>query len=76
MKNGLIVTKKEAVLSINKAATQLFEVKREECVGHDIITVSRNEALIAVIEAVFSGKGKEKTAKIRESLPYFWQSGI
>lgn len=64
MKDGLIVTNREVVLSINKAATQLFEVRREECVGHDIITVSRNEALGAVLKAVFSGKDKEKPAEI------------
>lgn len=59
MKDGLIVTNKQVVLSINRAATELFGIEREECIGHDIITVSRNEVLREVLESVFSGRDKE-----------------
>ena len=59
MKDGLIVTNKKVVLSINHAATELFGIEREECIGHDIITVSRNEVLREVLESVFSGREKE-----------------
>lgn len=59
------------MLSINRAATQLFEVKREECVGHDIITVSRNEALIAVIEAVFRERVRKRRPRSERAYHIF-----
>ncbi len=64
MKDGLIVMNREVVLSINTAATKLFEVRREECVGHSIVTVSRNEALKAVLDSVFAGNDTQRPADI------------
>lgn len=64
MKDGLIVMNREVVLSINAAATKLFEVRREECVGHSIVTVSRNEALKAVLASVFAGNDTQRPADI------------
>lgn len=64
MKDGLIVMNREVVLSINTAATKLFEVRREECVGHSIVTVSRNEALKAVLASVFAGNDTQRPADI------------
>lgn len=64
MKDGLIVMNREVVLSINTAATKLFEVRREECVGHSIVTVSRNEALKAVLASVFASNDTQRPADI------------
>lgn len=64
MKDGLIVMNREVVLSINAAATRLFDVRREECVGHSIVTVSRNEELKAVLDSVFAGSDTQRPAEI------------
>ena len=45
MKDGLIVTNQSVVLSINRSAQNLFDVTAEECINHNIVTVSRNEQL-------------------------------
>ena len=42
MMDGLIVTNRSVVLAINRSAQKLFDVTMEECVNHDIVTVSRN----------------------------------
>lgn len=64
MKDGLIVTNNKVVLSINRAAQELFDVTQEDCVNHDIITVGRNEAVKRAFLAALSGKSDERTADI------------
>lgn len=64
MKDGLIVTNNKVVLSINRAAQELFDVTQEDCVNHDIITVGRNEAVKGAFLAALSGKSDERTADI------------
>lgn len=66
MKDGLIVVNREVVLSINTAATELFEVQREECVGHSIVTVSRNEVLSEVLHQVFDGKDAQRPVSLHD----------
>ena len=64
MKDGLIVTNNKVVLSINRAAQELFDVTQEDCVNHDIITVGRNEEVKRAFLAALSGKSDERTADI------------
>ncbi|MDD3278417.1 MAG: ATP-binding protein [Lachnospiraceae bacterium] len=64
MDDGLIVTNRHVVLSVNRAAQNLFHVKREECVGHDIITVSRNEDLKDAFQKALSGESEERLMDI------------
>lgn len=65
MKDGLVVTNRKVVLSINRAAQKLFDVTQEECVNHDIITVSRNEEVKAAFEAALSGEADERVVDIQ-----------
>lgn len=65
MKDGLIVTNRKVVLSINRAAQKLFDVTQEECVNHDIITVSRNEEVRASFKAAISGEADERVVDIQ-----------
>lgn len=64
MKDGLIVTGKQVVLSINKAAKQLFGVNAEECLNRNIINVSRNETLQTALQEALDGKPGERTLKL------------
>lgn len=59
MKDGLIVTNRKVVLSINRAAQNLFDVTQGECVNHDIITVSRNEKLRDAFQAALAGDSED-----------------
>ena len=52
MKDGLIVTNQSVVLSINRSAQNLFDVTAEECINHNIVTVSSNEQLAACAVSV------------------------
>ena len=64
MKDGLIVTNRTVVLSINRAAQKLFDVKLEECINHDIVTVSRNEVLKEALQEALRGNSNEKLLKL------------
>lgn len=66
MKDGLIITNRTAVLSINRSAQRLFGVTREECVNHDIITVNRNQVLKEVLEEALDGKESERLLELGE----------
>lgn len=59
MKDGLIITNQDVVLSINRAAQQLFGVAADKCLGRDIITVSRNKQLREAFQGALSGTTKE-----------------
>lgn len=56
MKDGLIVTNRHRVLSINRAAQRIFEIRPEECMGQNIIVVNRNQKLKEVVDGALSGK--------------------
>ncbi len=64
MKDGLVVTNKQVVLSINRAAQELFNVTQEDCVNHDIITVGRNEAVKKAFLTALSGKSDDRAVEI------------
>ena len=61
MQDGLIITDTENVLSINKAAQKLFDVRPEECIGHNVITVNRDEEMSEAFKTALSGRYYEKT---------------
>ncbi len=69
MKDGLIVTGLYKVLSINKAAQQVFNITSEECVGHDIITVNRNQSLKEIVTGALEGRQMDKLIEV-EGLTY------
>lgn len=60
MKDGLIVTNQSVVLSINRSAQELFDVTAEECINHNIVTVSRNEKLKEALDEALQGNSKER----------------
>lgn len=55
MNDGLIVTNRHRVLSINHAAQRIFAIRPEECMGQDIIVVNRNQQLKEVLDGALSG---------------------
>ena len=59
MKDGLIVTNQSVVLSINRSAQNLFDVTAEECINHNIVTVSRNEQLKEALDHALEGSSEE-----------------
>lgn len=64
MEDALIVTNRHVVLSINSAAKKLFGINQEECINHDIITVSRSEEIRAAFEKALSGSSDERLVDI------------
>lgn len=60
MKDGLIVTNKNVVLSINKAAQKIYQVQAERCVGRNLLEMSRQEELKKVWDDALTGKAAEK----------------
>ena len=66
MKDGLIVTNRNVVLSINRSAQKLFGVTQEECINHDIVTVSRNDVLKQALLEALDGNSNEKMLKLEE----------
>ena len=64
MMDGLIVTNRSVVLAINRSAQKLFDVTMEECVNHDIVTVSRNEVLKEALQEALKGNSNEKLLEV------------
>lgn len=67
MKDGLIVTGKHKVLSINRAAQGIFGITKEACIGRDIITISRNEELRSAFLRAVAGEADERVVTIAAS---------
>lgn len=65
MKDGLIVTNRHVVLSINRSAQELFHVTMDECINHDIITVSRNEELKEAFQIARTGESNDRIVEIQ-----------
>lgn len=65
MKDGLIVTDLYRVLSINRAATETFQISQEECVGQDIIVVHRHPVLKDIVTKALEGSQMERVIEIR-----------
>lgn len=51
----IIINKKCNVLSMNKAALELFNVKRSECIEKHFLTISRNNEFQIAVESAMSG---------------------
>ncbi|MCI1722307.1 MAG: ATP-binding protein [Lachnospiraceae bacterium] len=56
MQDGLIVTNRKAVLSMNRAAMRFFHVKLSDVEGRNLLTLSREPALGDAWNAALSGK--------------------
>lgn len=59
MKDGLIVTNKKEVLSINKAAQRIYQVTDKECIGKNVMVISRQEELKHVWDEAIRGKSSK-----------------
>lgn len=64
MKDGLVVTDRSVILSINKKAAELFHVKKEECLHKNILTLSRNRELKHCLETALSGQHNYKIVEL------------
>ena len=60
----MIVTNQSVVLSINRSAQNLFDVTAEECINHNIVTVSRNEQLKEALDHALEGSSEERMLEI------------
>lgn len=64
MKDGLIVTDRSVILSINKKAAELFHVNKEECLHKNILTLSRNQELKHCLELSLEGQYNYKVVEL------------
>ncbi|MFV0527917.1 MAG: sensor histidine kinase [Lachnospiraceae bacterium] len=64
MQDGLIVTNQSVILSINHSALELFNIKREDCINKNILTLSRKENLKKCLDKALKGKSNTKTIEI------------
>lgn len=69
MQDGLIVTSRHRVLSINRAAQRIFEITPEECTGQNILVVNRNQNLKEVVDHALCGQSMVKHMTI-DSVTY------
>lgn len=66
MKDGLIVTDLYRVLSMNRAALDIFQISEKECVGQDIIVVHQHPVLKEIVTGALEGRKTERTIEICE----------
>ena len=60
MREGLLVLdNRGSVLSINESARQIFQVQKDEVLHHNILRVSRDEAVQHSVEAALGGENGE-----------------
>lgn len=59
MKDGLVIASQTEVLSINKAAQELFQVKASDCISKPISRVSRSQELRQALDQALAGKYNE-----------------
>lgn len=64
MKDGLIVTNQKEVLSINKAAQRIYQVTAQECIGKNVMVISRQPELKNVWDDAISGKSAKVTLEM------------
>lgn len=64
MKDGLIVTNKKEVLSMNKAAQRIYQVTDKDCIGKNVMVISRQEELKSVWEDAIRGKSSKITIEM------------
>lgn len=61
MKDGLIVTNKQVVLSMNKAAQRIYQIDKGRYLGKNILFISREEKLKKVWDEAILGRSSEST---------------
>ncbi|MDD3339761.1 MAG: ATP-binding protein [Lachnospiraceae bacterium] len=66
MKDGLIVTNRTSVLSLNKAALKLFRIQLKEVVNKNILTVSRLPELKEAWDQAVAGKPFERNLQMEQ----------
>lgn len=66
MKDGLIVTNKKEILSINKAAQQIYHVSAPECIGKNVMVISRQKELRQVWDDAIAGKSSKITIEMNQ----------
>ena len=59
MKDGLIVTNRQVVLSMNKAAQRIYHLNNLTCLGKNILFISREEQLKHVWDEAVNGRSGE-----------------
>lgn len=64
MKDGLVVASQTEVLSINKAAQELFQVRADECIHKPISRVSRNKEFRNALDHALAGEYNEAVLQI------------
>ena len=64
MQDGLIVTDKTEILSINKKALGLFHIKKKECIHKNILTLSRNQDLKACLDLALQGQSNNRVVEM------------
>lgn len=64
MQDGLIVTDKTEILSINKKALQLFHIKKKECLHKNILNFSRNEDLKSCLDLALQGQSNNRVVEM------------
>lgn len=55
MKDGLVVTNRKVILSINRCAANLFHLTKEECLQKNILVLGRNLKLKECLECALEG---------------------
>ncbi len=56
MKDGLVVTNRSVILSINRCAANLFHLKKEDCLRKNILVLGRNLQIKACLERALEGQ--------------------
>lgn len=66
MKDGLVIASQNEVLSINKAAQELFQVKASDCISKSISSVSRNQEFRKALDMALAGEYNETVLQLHE----------
>lgn len=65
MKDGLVIASQTEVLSINRAAQKVFQVRASDCIRKSISRVSRNQELRKALDQALAGEYNETVLQIR-----------
>lgn len=65
MKDGLVIASQTEVLSINRAAQKLFQVRASDCIRKSINRVSKNQELRNALDQALAGEYNETVLQIR-----------
>lgn len=56
MKDGLVVTNRSVILSINRCAANLFHLRKEDCLRQNILVLGRNLTIKECLEQALEGQ--------------------